>query len=105
MVYDSKEKVEPSEVKIIKMISGGSTDGDSNRARKAWSRVKSLGVGSRSRDEDPVIKFGQKDLEDVTVPHNDALVIHDMVANYEVQMVFVDFESSVNVIFKEVFDK
>lgn len=51
------------------MISGGSTDEDSNRARKAWSRRKSLGASSRSREEGPVIIFGPRDLDDVIVPH------------------------------------
>lgn len=103
-VYDKKERREPSEIKVIKMILG-STDGDSNRARKAWSRMESLGVGSRNREEGPVISFGPRDLEDVMVPHNDALVIHARVAKYEVQRVFVDSGSSVNVIFKEAFDQ
>lgn len=57
------------------MISGGSTDRDSNRARKAWSRVESLGIGLRSREEGLVISSGPRDLEDVAVPHNDALAI------------------------------
>lgn len=87
------------------MISGGSTDEDSNRARKAWSRVESLGIGSRSREEGPTISFGPKDLEDVATPHNDALVIHARVANHEVRRIFGDSGSSVNVIFMEVFDQ
>lgn len=66
---DVRKRKEPSKVKIIKMISGGSMDEDSNRARKAWSRRKSLGVSSRSREEGPVISFGPRDLDGVIVPH------------------------------------
>ncbi|XP_073121625.1 uncharacterized protein [Henckelia pumila] len=42
---------------VIHMISGGSTDGDSHRARKAWARKKSLGVGKGSEPDTPVISF------------------------------------------------
>ncbi|XP_073025126.1 uncharacterized protein [Primulina eburnea] len=82
------------------MISRGSTDGDSNRARKARSRRECLVVDGRRRDE-PVISFGPEDLRGVSLPHNDTLVIQARVANYDVLRVFVDNGSSVNVIFKE----
>ncbi|XP_075515705.1 uncharacterized protein LOC142550517 [Primulina tabacum] len=85
---------------VIKMISGGSTDGDSNRARKARGRRVCLEVDGRDRSE-PVISFGPEDLRGISLPHNDALVIQARVANYDVLRVFVDNESSVNVIFKE----
>ncbi|XP_075483549.1 uncharacterized protein LOC142523700 [Primulina tabacum] len=82
------------------MISGVSTDGDSNRARKARSRRECLEVDGGRRDE-PVIIFGPKDLRGVSLPHNDALVIQTRVANYDALRIFVDNGSSVNVIFKE----
>ncbi|XP_073021114.1 uncharacterized protein [Primulina eburnea] len=82
------------------MISGGSTDGDSNRARKAMGRRVCLEVNGRRRNE-PIISFGPEDLRGVSLPHNDALVIQALVANYDVLRVFVDNWSSVNVIFKE----
>ncbi|XP_075500047.1 uncharacterized protein LOC142538617 [Primulina tabacum] len=82
------------------MISGGSTDGDSNRARKARSRRECLEVDGSRRNE-PVISFGPEDLRGVSLPHNDALVIQARVANYDVLRVFVDNGSSVNVIIKE----
>ncbi|XP_073017975.1 uncharacterized protein [Primulina eburnea] len=90
---------------VIKMISGGSTDGDSNRARKAHSRHKSFGVDDAVRSEGPVISFGPRDLQGVSLPHNDALVIQEKVANYDIRRVFVDSGSSVNIIFQEALDQ
>ncbi|XP_075478961.1 uncharacterized protein LOC142519823 [Primulina tabacum] len=82
------------------MISGGSTDGDSNRARKAMGRRVCLEVDGRRQNE-PIISFGPEDLRGVSLPHNDNLVIQARVANYDVLRVFVDNGSPVNVIFKE----
>ncbi|XP_073017729.1 uncharacterized protein [Primulina eburnea] len=90
---------------VIKMISGGSTDGDSNRARKAHSRHESFGVDEAVRGEGPVISFGPRDLQGVSLPHNDALVIQAKVANYDIRRVFVDSGSSVNIIFQEALDQ
>ncbi|XP_075521548.1 uncharacterized protein LOC142554756 [Primulina tabacum] len=95
------ERKDPSPSRgVIKMISGGSTDGDSNRAQKKRSKRECLEVDGNRRDE-PVISFGPEDLRGVSLPHNDALVIQARVANYDVLRVFVDNGSSVNVIFKE----
>ncbi|XP_073121284.1 uncharacterized protein [Henckelia pumila] len=89
---------------IINMISGGSTDGDSNRARKAWSRRESLGVEEGRQGSKPIITFGSQDLEGVNLPHNDALLIQARIVNYDVRRVFVDSGSSVNVLFQEAFE-
>ncbi|XP_073298254.1 uncharacterized protein [Primulina huaijiensis] len=85
---------------VIKMISGRSTDGDYNRARKARGRKECLEVEGVRRN-DLVISFGPDDLRGVSLPHNDALVIEAGVANYDVMRVFVHSGNSVNVIFKE----
>ncbi|XP_075478759.1 uncharacterized protein LOC142519604 [Primulina tabacum] len=85
---------------VIKMISGGSTGGDSNRARKSRSRKDCMEVEGMRRNE-AVISFDPEDLKGVNLPHNDALVIQARVANYDVMRVFIDSSSSVNVIFKE----
>ncbi|XP_073017965.1 uncharacterized protein [Primulina eburnea] len=90
---------------VIKMISGGSTDGDSNRARKAHSRHESFGVDDAVRGEGPVISFGPRDHQGVSLPHNDALVIQAKVANYDIRRVFVDSGSSENIIFQEALNQ
>ncbi|XP_073129702.1 uncharacterized protein [Henckelia pumila] len=90
---------------VINMISGGSTDGDSNRARKSWSKREVLGIEARRPDPCPVVTFGPKDLEGVCLLHNDALLIRAQVANYDIRRVFVDSGSSVNVIFQDAFEQ
>ncbi|XP_073120991.1 uncharacterized protein [Henckelia pumila] len=87
------------------MISGGSTDGDSNRARKFWSRRESLGVEEEKPGAGPVITFGPRDLEGLNLPHNDVLLIQARIANYDVRRVFVDSGSSVNVLKQDAFEQ
>lgn len=81
-------------------------DGDSNRAKKAHSRqLESFAIGTKRKlVDDPVINFGLSDLEGVTIPHDDALVVQATITNYKVARVFVDLGSSVNILFKEDYD-
>ncbi|XP_073128722.1 uncharacterized protein [Henckelia pumila] len=92
---------------VIHMISGGSTDGDSGRARKAHGRrLENFEVSSQlSCPTDPNISFGREDLKDVVLPHNDPLLVTLTIANYDVARIFVDTGSSVNIIFKETLDQ
>ncbi|XP_073129096.1 uncharacterized protein [Henckelia pumila] len=92
---------------MINMISGGTTDGDSGRARKAHGRrLENFEVNSQlSCPTDPNISFERKDLKDVVVPHNDPLLVTLTIANYDVARIFVDTGSSVNIIFKETLDQ
>ncbi|XP_073313529.1 uncharacterized protein [Primulina huaijiensis] len=92
---------------MIHMISGGATDGDSGRARKAHRRRLENFEICRGADlpQDPVISFGPKDLRGVVTPHNDALVVTATIANYDVARIFIDNGSSVNVLFKSTLDQ
>ncbi|XP_073034850.1 uncharacterized protein [Primulina eburnea] len=92
---------------MIHMISGGATDGDSGRARKAHGRRLESFEISRGADlpHDPVISFGPDDLRGIVAPHNDALVVTAAVANYDVARIFIDNGSSVNILFKSTLDK
>ncbi|XP_073152356.1 uncharacterized protein [Henckelia pumila] len=92
---------------VIHMISGGSTDGDSGRARKAHGRrLENFEVNSQlSCPTDPNISFGREDLKDVVLPHNDPLLVTLTIANYDVARIFVDTGSLVNIIFKETLDQ
>lgn len=73
---------------------------------KAYSRrLESFVLGTNHRvEEGLVINFGPVDLKGLTTPYEDALVMRAIIANYEVARVFVDSESSVNILFKEAFD-
>ncbi|XP_073051366.1 uncharacterized protein [Primulina eburnea] len=92
---------------MIHMISGGATDGDFGRARKAHGRRLENFEISRGADlpQDPVISFGPEDLRGVVTPHNDALVVTTTIANYDVARIFIDNRSSVNVLFKSTLDQ
>ncbi|XP_073271557.1 uncharacterized protein [Primulina huaijiensis] len=93
--------------RMIHMILGGITDGDSERARKAHGRRLDNFEISRGADlpQDPVISFGPEDLRGVVTPHNDALVVTATIANYDVARIFIDNGSSVNVLFKSTLDQ
>ncbi|XP_042423390.1 uncharacterized protein LOC122011007 [Zingiber officinale] len=90
----------------IGMISGSPTGGDSNRARKGHARQLTIyAVGcSKEKAEGPEINFGPKDLEGIEIPHDDALIIKAVIANYIIRRTFIDTGSSVNIIFKQAFD-
>ncbi|XP_075479478.1 uncharacterized protein LOC142520371 [Primulina tabacum] len=55
------------------------------------------------RRSETVISFGPEDLKGVNLPHNDALFIQVRVANDDILRVFIDSDSSVNVISKDAF--
>lgn len=89
------------------MISGGSVNGDSNRARKAGMRqLESMMVRGMSRQASgPIISFGPEDFHDAGDGDDDALVIRAVIANHDVGRAFVDNGSSVNILFQEALDQ
>lgn len=88
------------------MISGGMTDRDLNKTRKAHGRwLECYGVSTRIGREDGLsIKFELRDLG-VVSPHDDALVVKATIANNEAVRVFIDMGSSINALFKDAFDQ
>lgn len=62
---------------MINIIFEGTRNGDYNRARKVHSYwQESYVVRARHRvEEDPINNFGLADLEGITTPHEDVLVI------------------------------
>ncbi|XP_073152593.1 uncharacterized protein [Henckelia pumila] len=92
---------------FINMISGGPTDGDSNRARKTSSRkLSNMEIADQVVRTGPTLSFGPDDLKGLSnTTHNDTLVIRALVANYDVSRIFVDSGSSVNVLFQETINQ
>ncbi|XP_073151849.1 uncharacterized protein [Henckelia pumila] len=92
---------------VINIISEGSKDGDSNRARKTSSRkLSNMEIADQVVQTSPTISFGLGDLKGVShATHNDALVVRALIANYDVVRIFVDSGSSVNVLFQETINQ
>ncbi|KAL0433793.1 UNVERIFIED_CONTAM: Pro-Pol polyprotein [Sesamum latifolium] len=89
---------------IIRMITGGSAGGDSQRARKAQVR-EAYGIKTKEimdvepADDTPLIQFDQEEHIGPRMPGNDTLVITALLANYEIERVFIDSDSSADILF------
>lgn len=66
------------------MIWSGTTNGDSNRAKKRFSQEKCMVVEEPTSQMGLVLGFGPQDLERIVVPHNDALIIRTTVDNFDI---------------------
>ncbi|KAL0416060.1 UNVERIFIED_CONTAM: hypothetical protein Slati_3437900 [Sesamum latifolium] len=107
-----KKKMDPNNVPrkgIIRMITGGPVGGDSHHARKAeirraHSETITEVLDVEATEETPVIQLGELNARDPGVP-NDALVITALLANYEVERIFIDSGSSADILFGEAFDQ
>ncbi|XP_073138871.1 uncharacterized protein [Henckelia pumila] len=92
---------------VINIISRGTTDGHCNRERKTSSqKLSSMEIIDQVVQTGPTLSFGPGDLRglaDTTI--NDALVIRALIANYDVARIFVDYGSSVNVLFQETINQ
>ena len=94
------------------MISGGfAGGGESSFVRKAHLRsirpgeVMEVQAVSKLPRLDTTIMFSDSDLEGCQHPHDDPLVIREIVANKTIHRVMVDNGSSANIIFASAFDK
>ena len=59
----------------------------------------------KSQSEPGSIVFIKADLEQVQHPHNNPLVIHLWVQNYDVKKILVDAESSTEVMYYDIFEQ
>ncbi|KAL0294801.1 UNVERIFIED_CONTAM: hypothetical protein Sradi_6867000 [Sesamum radiatum] len=91
------------------MIAGGSIGGDSHHARnyRSGGAVYILKGGIRCGGDGgcPLIQFGWAKRSGPKTSHNDAIVITAILSNYEVGRIFIDFGSSVDMLFGEAYDQ
>ncbi|XP_022895220.1 uncharacterized protein LOC111409399 [Olea europaea var. sylvestris] len=89
----------------INIIVGGIASGrDTSSGRKQYARQHAH-TPRESSDKVKDITFGARDLEGVSYPHDDALVVSAVVANFEVKRILVDNGSAANILSQEAFAK
>ena len=92
------------------MIVGGGSTGQSSRSRKAYLKVvqnvQLLGRSSKTRTPDEqAITFTDEDASRIHHPHNDAIVITLIIADYLTRRVLVDNGSSTNILYYPTFQQ
>ncbi|XP_059432642.1 uncharacterized protein LOC132165942 [Corylus avellana] len=91
----------------IRTISGGLVSGgESSSARKAYAKqarmeeILVLEKPSKVQKQEPsILTFSEEDAKEVSMPHDDALVITLTVANHAVHRVLIDHGSSADIIY------
>ncbi|XP_022886718.1 uncharacterized protein LOC111402570 [Olea europaea var. sylvestris] len=101
---ETKRDGQPTAGTINIIIGGIASGGDSNSGRKQYARQYTLASGMPHGKLEDVI-FGTRDLEGISLPHDDALVISAIVANFEVKRILVDNGSAANILSQEAFAK
>ncbi|KAL0286725.1 UNVERIFIED_CONTAM: hypothetical protein Sradi_7141600 [Sesamum radiatum] len=108
-----KEKTDPSNIPrkgIIRMITGGPVRGDSHHTRKAEIRRAHIEaitevLDVEATEDKPIIQFGRAERSGARNTHNYDLVITALLANYDVERIFIDSGSSTNILFGEAFNQ
>ncbi|XP_022874266.1 uncharacterized protein LOC111393099 [Olea europaea var. sylvestris] len=95
---------QPTAGTINIIIGGIASGGDTNSGRKQHAR-RHAHTPKESHDEVKDITFGANDLEGVSYPHDDALVVSAIVANFEVKRILIDNGSAANILSQEAFAK
>ncbi|KAK3041361.1 hypothetical protein RJ639_002342 [Escallonia herrerae] len=94
---------------IINTISGGpSTGGLTSSSRKAYARQVNLTQGPAKRTKAATslaLEFDDADLDGVSLPHDDALIITLRIDAFQVKRILVDTGSLANIIFEDAFNQ
>ncbi|XP_030946064.1 uncharacterized protein LOC115970597 [Quercus lobata] len=94
----------------IRVIIGGNSTGQSSKSKKAYLKVvQSIQLSRRSPraryTDEPAITFTDEDAERIHHPHDDALVITLMIADYATRRVLVDNGSSADILYYPAFQQ
>ncbi|GFY85849.1 hypothetical protein Acr_04g0005870 [Actinidia rufa] len=97
----------------IQTIHGGFGSGGcstSSRKRHARSAFRSVeeevyNLSSPCVSDQPPITFSSDDLRGLHLPHDDALVVSAVIANFNVQRILIDSGSSADILFISAFEK
>ena len=108
-----KGKVEESSqppLREIRVIIGGSSTGQSSKSKKAYLKVVQIvqlsGRSPRVRSTDEqAITFTDEDAERIHHPHDDAIVITMLIADYTTRRVLVDNESLADILYYPAFQQ
>ncbi|GFS45972.1 hypothetical protein Acr_00g0099270 [Actinidia rufa] len=88
--------------------SGGcSTSSRKRHARSAFRLAKEeiYNLSSPYVSDQPAITFGNDDLRGLHLPHDDALVVSAVIANFNVQRILIDNGSSADILFISAFER
>nr|XP_027123348.1 uncharacterized protein LOC113740056 [Coffea arabica] len=94
----------PNIAGVINTISGGPTGGDSQNSRKRTYRQAGMELVEPSSRLSEVITYGPRDPVPVASSNHETLVIEILTNNYIVKKVYVDPESSVDVMYYRTFE-
>ena len=108
-----KAKVEESSrppLEEIRMIVGGGSTGQSSRSRKTYLKVvQNVQLSRRSpktrTPDEQAITFTDEDALRIHHPHNDAIIITLLIADYSIRRVLVDNESSTDILYYPAFQQ
>ncbi|XP_077229834.1 uncharacterized protein LOC143862648 [Tasmannia lanceolata] len=92
---------------VIGTISGGPTaGGTSSSARRTYARqVNAVHACSKRAEPENEISFSEADLDGLILPHDDALVVTMLVANWEMKKILVDNGSSADILYYHAFEQ
>ncbi|KAL0462839.1 UNVERIFIED_CONTAM: hypothetical protein Slati_0171500 [Sesamum latifolium] len=106
----SLELLSPPRKGVVRMIVGGPIGGDFHHARNTEIRkahdvtIREV-LDVKAMEDVPIIQFERAERSGPKNSHSDALVITALLANYEVGCIFINSESSADILFGEAYDQ